>query len=180
MKLTTCLKSIYAALALFILQIQTSFAKLIPSNDFESSSPENSSSFSEGNFSFHTKILYLIFLILSTLVELPIYYFLGFKSKKTIWSMLWMLLIKTIGLITFMMVISYMNQNRSLWNGGWKALIYIIPVPLIIAIISGIFFKLFIKEVSWKRAISVALLANVVSIAFSIFVITSIPELFSL
>lgn len=172
MKLTKFLKSFYTALAFFLFQIQTTFADIAPSN----TKPINidlPTLF--GTF----KLLTLPLIIITILLELPIFYFIGSKSKEITKVTLTVILMNAITL-TLAHYISYYaveilgNQSQH----SHKAEIYQLNIVLFLSIIiiKGIIFKIVLKEISLKRSMLTSLLANTASLAIVAAILSLIPS----
>lgn len=173
MKITKFLKYSYASLAFFLFQIQTSFADIMPTKQVCDTKngcqlvddPASYNSLSYNNFISTTAI----FLASGLIIEIPIFYFLGIKSKKTILAVFLSNLI-TVTALTFLLF--YLKNNIRQFLGNSELLIiYFGSTILGIILLKTILFKIITKTVSWKRSFLVSLLASTISISFELFIL---------
>lgn len=121
-------------------------------------------------------------LLLTILLELPIFYFLGLKSRKSIITVIVMNVI-TLTLFHYLYYVteslnySYLARYLTEEDNFKFKLI----AEIVIIIIEAVTFKLVLKKLTWKRSFLTSLLANLVSmfigtIIFILFLNLIIPD----
>lgn len=94
----------------------------------------------------------IVFVFATLLFELPVFYFLGFKSKKAL------------SLVTLANIISVSAFHTLILNGDIVSVPQFVIAELLIVIFESLFFMSFLQpELSKKRIALVTLLANVFS-----------------
>lgn len=126
------------------------------------------------------KTLTIPLIIITVLLEFPIFYFTGCKSKKKIRTIALTVILMSLTTLILAHSITYIIEELAFnyFQTSFEQTFYEklnIIILLTIVIIKGITFKLITKEISWKRSILISLLATLSSIIIILIIIKYTP-----